>query len=425
MRNLVKQPNLFIKMIYMWICISLVMPINIVNAAATTIKADTEVKHESPGSYIPGFRIRLQAEIKDSAGIMLARCYFKTKKEKNFSFVDMKPIGGGNNYIAVLPAPWINSREIDYTFLTVNKAKKVVRTQIFKMKEQEVEGAAEWKGYGKVKMVRLDRIQEAVEEYEAFRKLLIAKYKDNLPDYQMMAQNGKIEVKTEIDPSNVELNGIYDQVVLQEVPMSLKYGLLVDGLYTTDAVAAAGGSTAAAQATGATGAGVITASTGGISAGWIVIGALVAGGAAGGIAAASGGGGGGGGDHHDDHTSQTSPSSTPPASGGTGGLSNVTVGQRNITIEIWDDAAIDGDQIDMILNGNTILSNYVLTGSQYAVHVHLNPGVNVLTVHADNQGSQGPNTAALHISNVTQGSASQHWAIYLQDPNASMTITAP
>ena len=316
MRIPLSRSRVLTKVLYMFLCFTLAIPVPILNSVAMAATTDTKIIHKSPGSYIPGFRIKLKAKIEDSRGVKLARCYFKTKRDKNFSFVDMKPIGEGE-YQAILPAPWINSQEVDYVFLVVNNDKKVVRSQVFKMKEEQLKGLKEWKGYGKVKMVRLDKIQEAIEEYEAFRKLLLAAYKDRLPDYQLVSNAGTIQVKTEIDPSQVELNGIYDSVVVQEVPMSMKYGFLVNGLYTPEAIAAAGGVSAAAQATGATGAGVVTASSGGISAGWIALGALVAGGAAGGIAAASGGGGGGD-DHHDnDHVG-----SSGGGGGSTGGTSS-------------------------------------------------------------------------------------------------------
>ncbi len=428
MRKRFLRPNIFLKALYNLVCLSLVMPVPILNGVAIASITDVKIKHKAPGSYVPGFRIKLKAQIEDSKGIKVARCYFKTKNEKNFSFVDMKRVNG-NEYQAILPAPWINSHEVDYVFLVVTNDKKVVRSQLFKMKEKEIQGLKEWKGYGDVKMVRLDRIQEAVEDYEAFRNLILAKYSDELPDYQLATRYGKIAVKTEIDPENVKLDGTYDNVMIQEVPMSMKYGLLVNGLYSPDTVAAAGGAAAASKATGAVAAGTVTASAGGISAGWIALGALVAGGAAGGIAAASGGGGGGGSHHsHNSGTSHTHTdnghSGSSTTNTGTHGLSDVSVSTRHVTLEVWDNGDIDGDQIDLIVNGQAVLSDYVLSATHHRVPVDLNSGNNVIMIHADNMGRLGKNTAALQISNVTRGMSSQSWELDTGQ-TARMTISAP
>jgi hypothetical protein len=112
-------------------------------------------------------------------------------------------------------------------------------------------------------------------------------------------------------------------------------------------------------------------------------------------------------------------------SGGNGGLSDVTVSQRDITLAVWDHQLIDGDQIDLIVNGTYILSDHVLTRRPgTSANVTLNQGRNTVIVHADNVGSQQPNTATLEISNVTSGQSVQQWSVHMGQ-DASLVISAP
>jgi len=111
--------------------------------------------------------------------------------------------------------------------------------------------------------------------------------------------------------------------------------------------------------------------------------------------------------------------------GGTGGLSDVTVSQRNITLTVWDHQVIDGDIIDLIVNGTYLLTNHTLVGPPgTTVNATLNSGNNTIIVHADNTGWTGPNTAALEISHVTTGEPSQVWSVGLNE-DASLVISAP
>ena len=278
-----------LKLLAIVLSLSLAVPFSVISAVAAS--ATTKIKHKSPKEYIPGFRINLDAEIKDDVGVLLARCYFKTKQDKNFAFVDMLPIAD-RDYRATLPAPWVNSEAIDYVFVVVNEEKKVVRSQVFIIKEKETEEAAAWKEPGEVKEIRLDVVQEAVEEYEVLKKQLVTKYKEKLPKWQQEIATGELDVKTELKKSEEQLEGFYDNVVVTEVPASMKYGMLAEGLYTSEQIAAAGGQSSVASATGAASVGTVTASAGLSTAAIIGIGVAVV---AGGAAAAGGGGGGDGG----------------------------------------------------------------------------------------------------------------------------------
>lgn len=273
-----------LKLLAIVLSLALAVPFSVISAVAAS--ATTKIKHKSPKEYIPGFRINLDAEIKDDVGVLLARCYFKTKQDKNFAFVDMLP-NADRDYRATLPAPWVNSEAIDYVFVVVNEEKKVVRSQIFIIKEKETEEAAAWKEPGEVKELRLDVAQEVIEDYEVLRKKLISEYQDKLPEWQEARAKGQIDVKTELEKSAEQLEGFYDNVVVTEAPASMRYGMLAEGIYTSEQIAAAGGQSSVASATGAASVGTVTAGAGLSTAAIIGIGVAVV---AGGAAVAAGGG---------------------------------------------------------------------------------------------------------------------------------------
>lgn len=282
-----RKSGKMVKLMVMALVLLMAAPVQTIWAASDKVK--TKIKHKPPKKeYIPGFRIQLDAKIKDKAGLLATRCYFKAKKDKIFTFINMNNIED-NEYRGILPAPWVNSEFIEYVFVTVNKTKQVTRTQTFKIEEAETEEASQWKDASEVEEVRVDKVQEAVEEYDALRKEIRKKYRKKLPKYQVESED-VMTVFTEVDESLVSLNGFYDGITVSQVPASSSYGVLAEGLYTAEQVATIGGTAAASSATGATTAETIAASTG-LSTGAIVgIGAatavVIGGGAAAGIAIA-------------------------------------------------------------------------------------------------------------------------------------------
>jgi hypothetical protein len=268
---------------------------------ASASSSTTKIKHEVPGKkYIPGFRINLDVEISNETKLLATRCYFKTKNDKNFAFVDLFH-RDGELYKAILPAPFVNSEEVNYLFVVVNNKKQVSRTELFTLEEEDSKEATTWKDIDDVKNVRLDRAQDIAEKYVKLYDDIKSNYVDKLPDYQTTG-NDKLDVKIELSPELVPLKGFYDLATITEIPAAAKFGFLADGLYSAADIAAAGGSTS----TGATSAGTVSVSSGGMSTSTVVL-IGVAGAAAigGGIAIASSGGGGGG--HHDDGTPPTQP----------------------------------------------------------------------------------------------------------------------
>jgi len=224
------------------------------------------INHTAPADkYIPGFRVLLDAGINSPIGLLAARCYFKTKGDKNFAFVDMFDKGGGK-YQAVLPAPWVNSEAVEYLFLAVDKEKKVTRSPVYTIEEGQTQEAAAWKDAGQVKEVRIDTMQEKIEDCEAVRRQLLKNHGKNLPKYQTAKSGDALAIQTEINKDLVPLNGFYDNAAISQVAKGAQYGLGADGLYQSGSIFA-GHSTAF----------------------WVGTGVVVAGGTA---LALSGGGGG-------------------------------------------------------------------------------------------------------------------------------------
>jgi hypothetical protein len=112
---------------------------------------------------------------------------------------------------------------------------------------------------------------------------------------------------------------------------------------------------------------------------------------------------------------------TPPGSG----LKDVDVDSRNVTISVRDHSAIDGDKIDLYVNGSKVLSNYTLTSSPHGVAVTLNSGDNKVKVTALNEGSSPPNTVEVRVSNVVRGSAVQISTGLSTGQSESFNIRAP
>lgn len=71
--------------------------------------------------------------------------------------------------------------------------------------------------------------------------------------------------------------------------------------------------------------------------------------------------------------------------------------RRVITLKFWDNAEVDGDTISVSLNGRFILTEQELVKQPKKVRVVLEPGENVIVVHAHNEGRIPPNTAGFSV----------------------------
>ena len=101
------------------------------------------------------------------------------------------------------------------------------------------------------------------------------------------------------------------------------------------------------------------------------------------------------------------------------------VGQKTITVSVRDNATVDGDRIDLFVNGNKVLDNYMLAGTAYSFVVSLNSGPNIVKVTALNLGLIVPNTVEVAISNVSSGRSVQISEGLDIGESASFTILAP
>jgi hypothetical protein len=241
----------------MFLFVSVLAP---VLSAPPADAATTEMAHTQPDYFVPDHRIRLEAQVEDSEGVKLVRCYFKAAGEADLVFVPMRAIGS-DKYIGVLPAPSGTTDQIEYLFLSVNNAKKVVRTQTFTMTKDVNQAPPAW--------------QESAK--------------------------GEIKVSMELDKVPTELRGFSDNVTIDAVESGARFGV-VALLYHNISTTTVSSST---TATGATSGGTITAGTAGWSTAAIVGVGVGAAAVVGGIAAASGGGGGSGGSDAEELTETT------------------------------------------------------------------------------------------------------------------------
>ena len=70
-----------------------------------------------------------------------------------------------------------------------------------------------------------------------------------------------------------------------------------------------------------------------------------------------------------------------------------------VVIDIWDGGNVDGDAVTVEFNGKTCLSTYFLVKDKKQLKLPLAPGkINTLIIHADNEGSDPPNTANLLLT---------------------------
>lgn len=86
------------------------------------------------------------------------------------------------------------------------------------------------------------------------------------------------------------------------------------------------------------------------------------------------------------------------------GFSEVTVNQAEVTLLVRDNGnLVDGDVIDLLVNGVLILDDFELTGEPFPVSFLLTQDRNTVTIIPVNLGSSSPNTVEVAISNVTAG----------------------
>ncbi len=73
----------------------------------------------------------------------------------------------------------------------------------------------------------------------------------------------------------------------------------------------------------------------------------------------------------------------------------IKINSNDIEISLWDNMIEDGDTISLNLNGKWILNNYRLKKGKKSIKFSSDKKNNYLIMHAHNEGSKSPNTAAI------------------------------
>ena len=79
-------------------------------------------------------------------------------------------------------------------------------------------------------------------------------------------------------------------------------------------------------------------------------------------------------------------------------VEQLTVAAPQAELELWDDAAEDGDTVSILLNDHVVFTGFPVLKQRQKLSVVLEPGVNRLVLIADNLGSIPPNTAVMKIT---------------------------
>ncbi|MDX2281416.1 MAG: hypothetical protein NW218_17645 [Saprospiraceae bacterium] len=79
-------------------------------------------------------------------------------------------------------------------------------------------------------------------------------------------------------------------------------------------------------------------------------------------------------------------------------VNNLEVTTKYITISLWDDKEEDGDIIDLRINGEIAIKDFIVKKKPIEVIIPLLEAENILELYAVNLGSIPPNTASLSIS---------------------------
>lgn len=80
-------------------------------------------------------------------------------------------------------------------------------------------------------------------------------------------------------------------------------------------------------------------------------------------------------------------------------VDTVKVTSSTVTITLWDDGKEDGDIVSVWINDKLVLDNYTLTNAGQTFNFQIQAGNNKLILFAINEGTVGPNTAAITINN--------------------------
>jgi hypothetical protein len=80
-------------------------------------------------------------------------------------------------------------------------------------------------------------------------------------------------------------------------------------------------------------------------------------------------------------------------------VDTVKVNTSIVSVTLWDDGEEDGDIVSVWINDIQVLNNFTLTNAGNSFSFQVQPGNNKLILFAINEGTVGPNTAAITINN--------------------------
>ncbi len=106
-------------------------------------------------------------------------------------------------------------------------------------------------------------------------------------------------------------------------------------------------------------------------------------------------------------------------------LQNVTVNGLDVTLSIRDPQFVDGDIVNIDVNGTRMVDGYWVNGRYNTFQLRLQPGDNTITIQARHTGATPPLVSEISLSGVTAGPAVQWTRGLNQNETQSFTVTAP
>ncbi len=106
-------------------------------------------------------------------------------------------------------------------------------------------------------------------------------------------------------------------------------------------------------------------------------------------------------------------------------LQNVSVDSTSITLAVRDPQFVDGDIMNVDVNGVRVLNGYITEGRHVRFPITLQSGSNSISINSQNAGVTPPMVSELTISNVTSGPAVQLTRGLNKGETQTFNITAP
>lgn len=96
-----------------------------------------------------------------------------------------------------------------------------------------------------------------------------------------------------------------------------------------------------------------------------------------------------------------------------------TISEKSLQIGLYDHRNIDKDVVTIYLNDSIVVESLQLERKKKFFDIELRPGKNTITLHAENLGDVGPNTAAILIKSKKQ----EFMAVLVSDLGQSQFFT--